>query len=120
LPLCFHHAATSSLPLTTRPSSFKRVRPRSSSPPQLETGAGHLEAARHLFSYLSLLLPPNSITAEESSSSNLPSTPHHSQIQFATMFTSSQRIVQGRYHRFSLAVSLPHRCLLHGRPETPP
>jgi hypothetical protein len=57
LPLCFHHAATSSLPLTTRPSSFKRVRPRSSSPPQLETGAGHLEAARHLFSYLSHRAP---------------------------------------------------------------
>jgi hypothetical protein len=54
LPLCFHRAATSSLPLTARSSPFTRVKPRSSSSPQLQARAGHLEAARHPFlSYLS-------------------------------------------------------------------
>jgi hypothetical protein len=102
LPLCFHHAATSSLPLTARPSPFTRVKPRSCPAPPGRAGAGHLEAARHpFFSYLShrapppvLLLPPNAIATVSNSRSSSPSTLQHFQIPFAIEFASSQRIVQ--------------------------
>jgi hypothetical protein len=80
LPLCFYRASTSSLPPTTRPMPFTRVKPRISSPPQLEAGASHLEASQPLLPSLKhqsnssfLSIPPITIATEKSSSEPFPS-----------------------------------------------
>jgi hypothetical protein len=61
--LCFHRAATSSLPPTARPPPLTRAEPHSCSPPPWRAGAGHLKAAHHhFFFYLSHRASPPSFS----------------------------------------------------------
>jgi hypothetical protein len=115
LPLYFSRATTSSLPPHRSSDDVLTHAAMQLPPPPWEAGAGHLEAACHLFFYLSHRAPPPSLSCPPSAAAT-----ESSSEQFAHHTASPLNSLRHHVHHYSTPEWSPTRATPHHWSEPRP